>query len=64
MCTKNVNKKKPLTVVNCKWLILLARSKRFELLTYRFVACCSIQLSHERIDWDILLISQKMSSLF
>ena len=27
----------------------VARPKRFELLTYRFVACCSIQLSYERV---------------
>ena len=26
----------------------MARPKRFELLAYRFVACCSIQLSYER----------------
>ena len=26
----------------------MVRPKRFELLTYRFVACCSIQLSYER----------------
>ena len=27
----------------------MVRPKRFELLTYRFVACCSIQLSYERL---------------
>ncbi len=27
----------------------VARRKRFELLTYRFVACCSIQLGYRRI---------------
>ncbi len=27
----------------------MVRPKRFELLTYRFVACCSIQLSYERV---------------
>ena len=27
----------------------MARPKRFELLAYRFVACCSIQLSYERV---------------
>ena len=26
----------------------MVRPKRFELLAYRFVACCSIQLSYER----------------
>ena len=30
-------------------LIFLARSERFERPTYRFVACCSIQLSYERV---------------
>ena len=28
----------------------MVRPKRFELLTYRFVACCSIQLSYERLE--------------
>ena len=27
----------------------VVRPKRFELLAYRFVACCSIQLSYERM---------------
>ena len=27
----------------------MVRRKRFELLAYRFVACCSIQLSYERV---------------
>ena len=27
----------------------MVRPKRFELLAYRFVACCSIQLSYERM---------------
>ena len=27
----------------------MVRPKRFELLAYRFVACCSIQLSYERV---------------
>ena len=31
-----------------KFLILLARPKRFELLTPRFVVWCSIQLSYGR----------------
>ncbi len=31
-----------------KSLKFMARLERFELLTYRFVACCSIQLSHKR----------------
>ncbi len=42
------NSRKPLKFV--------ARLKRFELLTYRFVACCSIQLSYSR-----LLTSMKIS---
>ena len=41
--------KKALTVINRKGLIFMVRPKRFELLTYRFVACCSIQLSYERV---------------
>ena len=28
---------------------VVVRPKRFELLAYRFVACCSIQLSYERV---------------
>ncbi len=28
---------------------IMARLERFELPTYRFVACCSIQLSHKRV---------------
>ena len=27
----------------------MVRPKRFELLAYRFVACCPIQLSYERV---------------
>ncbi len=27
---------------------MVVRPERFELPTHRFVACCSIQLSHER----------------
>ena len=27
----------------------MVRPKRFELLAYRFVACCCIQLSYERV---------------
>ena len=41
--------KKGFTAICCKPLNLLVRPKRFELLTYRFVACCSIQLSYERV---------------
>ena len=32
----------------------MVRPKRFELLAYRFVACCSIQLSYERM--KVLLV--------
>ena len=31
-------------------LKFMVRPERFELPTYRFVACCSIQLSYERIN--------------
>ena len=48
-CPKQLSTKKALTVINRKGLILMVRPKRFELLTYRFVACCSIQLSSERV---------------
>ena len=30
-------------------IFVMVRPKRFELLAYRFVACCSIQLSYERM---------------
>ncbi len=30
-------------------VFVVVRPKRFELLAYRFVACCSIQLSYERV---------------
>ena len=33
----------------CEGLFSMVRPKRFELLAYRFVACCSIQLSYERV---------------
>ena len=45
-------------------LISLARSKRFELLTYRFVACCSIQLSYERVTKRLYVIYSASSSFF
>lgn len=32
----------------------MVRPERFELPTYRFVACCSIQLSYERIQREKL----------
>ena len=41
--------KKGLTRFSRKSLKILVRLKRFELLAYRFVACCSIQLSYERV---------------
>lgn len=40
---------------NRKCLKYMARPKRFELLTYRFVACCSIQLSYERVTMQFIL---------
>jgi hypothetical protein len=33
----------------CKMMGKMARSRRFELLTPRFVVWCSIQLSYERV---------------
>lgn len=35
-------------IVHHKSFKILVRLERFELPAYRFVACCSIQLSHER----------------
>ena len=40
--------KMPYSVVCYNTLILLARQERFERPTYRFVACCSIQLGYWR----------------
>ncbi len=37
----------------------MVRPKRFELLAYRFVACCSIQLSYERM--KVLLVEMLSS---
>ncbi len=37
----------------------MVRPKRFELLAYRFVACCSIQLSYERM--KVLLVEMRSS---
>ena len=42
----------------------MVRPKRFELLTYRFVACCSIQLSYERVTKGNYIKSQWRSSFF
>ena len=42
----------------------MVRPKRFELLTYRFVACCSIQLSYERVTTRKYIKSQWRSSFF
>ena len=38
----------------------MVRPKRFELLAYRFVACCSIQLSYERMK---VLLFEMVSSV-
>ena len=38
----------------------MVRPKRFELLAYRFVACCSIQLSYERMN---IFLSESASSV-
>ena len=42
------NEKSPYGLLH-KGFKFLVRLKRFELLAYRFVACCSIQLSYSRI---------------
>ena len=44
---KGGNRKSPYGLLH-KGFKFLVRLKRFELLAYRFVACCSIQLSYER----------------
>ena len=36
-------------IVHHKSFKILVRLERFELPAYRFVACCSIQLSYERM---------------
>ena len=41
------NEKRP-AISRKPYILEVVRPKRFELLTYRFVACCSIQLSYER----------------
>ena len=41
--------KKGLMIVHHKSFKILVRLERFELPAYRFVACCSIQLSYERV---------------
>lgn len=45
---KGGNRKSPYGLPH-KGFKFLVRLKRFELLAYRFVACCSIQLSYSRI---------------
>ena len=45
---KGGNRKSPYGLLH-KGFKFLVRLKRFELLAYRFVACCSIQLSYERM---------------
>ena len=42
----------------------MVRWKRFELLTYRFVACCSIQLSYQRVRKVLYVCTPKRSSVF
>ena len=41
--------KKGLMIIHHKSFKILVRLERFELPAYRFVACCSIQLSYERM---------------
>lgn len=41
-------RKKGLMIVHHKSFKILVRLERFELPAYRFVACCSIQLSYKR----------------
>ena len=41
--------KKGLMIIHHKSFKILVRLERFELPAYRFVACCSIQLSYERV---------------
>lgn len=41
--------KKGLMIIHHKSFKFLVRLERFELPAYRFVACCSIQLSYSRI---------------
>ena len=43
------NKKSGQPVTANRLFFVVVRPKRFELLAYRFVACCSIQLSYERM---------------
>ncbi len=42
------NQQKRLAVTASLPIFEVVRPERFELPTHRFVACCSIQLSHER----------------
>lgn len=41
-------------IIHHKSFKILVRLERFELPAYRFVACCSIQLSYERM--EVLLV--------
>ena len=41
--------KKAVSLLQLTACFVVVRPKRFELLAYRFVACCSIQLSYERV---------------
>ena len=45
-------------------LFSVARPKRFELLAYRFVACCSIQLSYERVSLFLLAFLVVVNTFF
>lgn len=42
-------------IVHHKSFKILVRLERFELPAYRFVACCSIQLSYERVTKEAIL---------
>ena len=42
----------------------MVRPKRFELLAYRFVACCSIQLSYERMSLFLLAFLVVVNTFF
>ena len=42
----------------------MVRPKRFELLAYRFVACCSIQLSYERVVRRVFAATLRSGGLY
>ena len=51
-------------IIHHKSFKILVRLERFELPAYRFVACCSIQLSYERVTKGNYIKSQWRSSFF